>query len=166
MKTTKLVSISLLLTIAFCLSWVETLLPVLVPIPGVKLGLANVVTLLMLGLFPAYEILLVIIARVILSALLFGQFLSFSYSMTGAIFCLIISLLMNRFLKNHYLFLTSVAGAMAHNIGQLLIAFLLTGMSGLIFYLPTLMVSAFVTGLFTGLCAHFLKPTVRRFLPS
>jgi len=166
MKTNKLVFLALFVTIAFCLSWVESLLPVLIPIPGVKLGLANIVTLMMLAFYSPGEILLVIVTRVVLCAVLFGQLLSFSYSITGALFCFVLSWLCFRFLHGHYIFLVSIAGAMAHNMGQLLIAYFLTGISGLIFYVPTLLISAFVTGLFTGLCTHFILPTLRRILPA
>lgn len=63
--------------------------------------------------------------------------------------------LIHKLLAGHYLFLTSIIGGIAHNLGQLLIAFLITQVPGVLVYLPFLILGGMLTGLFTGLCAHF-----------
>lgn len=166
MKTNRMLQLAFFTALALCLSWLELLLPNPFPIYGVKLGLANIVTLLMLNFYRPYEILLVLCARILLCALLFGQIISLTYSLAGGILCLAACLLINRFLDGHFLFLTSVVGALFHNLGQLLVAYLITQTTGIFVYVPVLLFSGFVTGLFTGLCSHFTVPYLKRLLPS
>lgn len=166
MKTKLVIQLAFFTALALCLSGLEAMLPTLVPIYGVKLGLANVVTLLMLRHYKARHILLVLLARILLSSLLFGQLISFSYSLAGGCLCLLIVLLINRFLQGHYLFLTSIFGALAHNVGQILVAILLTSSLAISVYLPILLLSGFLTGLFTGLCSHFIDPYLNRLVPG
>ena len=134
---------------------IESMLPTLLPIPGIKLGLANVVTLVTLKRYGARDALLVLLARILLSCFLFGQLLSLLYSLCGGLLCMLITWLVNAFLQGQYLYLTSISGAIAHNLGQLAVAFLITKVPGVLAYLPFLIISAILTGLFTGLCAHF-----------
>ncbi|MBP5281350.1 MAG: Gx transporter family protein [Lachnospiraceae bacterium] len=136
----------------YCL---ESLLPTLIPVPGIKLGLANVVTLVVIKRYGARDALLVLLARILLSCFFYGQFLSLLYSLCGGLFCMLITWLINSLLRGEYLYLTSIFGAIAHNLAQLLVAYLITKVPGVLTYLPFLMISAIITGLFTGLCAHF-----------
>lgn len=165
-----LTRLALYTALALVLYWVESLLPPLVPIPGVKLGLANLITLLVLHSHSGKDALTVLLMRILLSSFAFGQALSLLYSLSGGILCFLTMLLINRLLQGHFLYLTSICGAIAHNIGQLLIAYLITKVSGVLVYLPFLTVSAVLTGLFIGLCAHFsgkyLTPRIRRFFPD
>lgn len=147
---------------ALMLYAIESLLPPLVPIPGIRLGLANIVTLVTLKKYGARDALWVLLARILLSTFFFGQGLSLLYSLTGGAFCLLIMTLSHHLLGKGYLFLTSISGAIAHNLGQLLIAYLLTAVPAVFVYLPFLMISAILTGLFTGLCAQFTL----RYLPG
>lgn len=153
-------------TIAMAVHYVESLLPVFVPIPGIKLGLANIITLIVLQSFSAKEAFLVLLARILLVSFVFGQFVSLLYSLAGAILCLLAMWLINKLLKGDYLFLTSIFGALFHNMGQLLIAMLLTKSLAVLTYLPFFVLSAALTGLFTGLCAHFAKKHLGSFLRS
>lgn len=157
MKVKKLTLLAMLTTLALIIFAVESMLPPLVPIPGIKLGLANIITLVIIKNGSARDACLVLIMRIVLAAFFFGQAVSLLYSMTGGLLCLAVMYLINRLLRGHFLFLTSISGALAHNIGQLFIAFLLTEVSGVIVYLPFLLLSGIITGLFTGLCAHFAQ---------
>ena len=159
----RLTALSLLTAAALMIYAIESMLPTLVPSPGIKLGLANVVTLIVLKRYGARDALLVLLSRILLSACFFGSLLSLTYSMCGGLFCLLILWLVNRLLAEHYLFLTSITGAIAHNLAQIAVAFFLTNVGGVFIYLPFLMISACITGLFTGLCAQFTLKHLPRF---
>ena len=96
-------------------------------------------------------------ARILLSSLLFGQAISLLYSLAGAFLSLAAMAAINRLLKNRYIFLTSVIGGITHNLGQLLVAYLITKVAGVLLYLPFLILAGMAAGLFTGLCAHFAQ---------
>jgi heptaprenyl diphosphate synthase len=151
-STRRLVYLSLLLAMATSLHVLEGLFPIPLPFPGVKLGLANIVTLLILYLYDLRASLTVSIARVFLGSLLGGTFLSpgFLLGLTGAI---ISTLLMALLVKKTRCFSPlgiSLAGAVGHNLGQLLMAALLLQNRAIIFYLPVLLLAAIPTGLLTG----------------
>ena len=145
--TKKLTTLSLLSAIALALYAVESALPPIVPIPGIKLGLANIITLVVLWKYSAKDAFFVLLVRILLATLFFGQVISLLYSLSGGLLCLLAMVFVQRLLHGHYLFLASMTGAVFHNLGQIGVAFLL--LSGL------------VTGLFIGLCARFTL----RFLP-
>ena len=140
---------------------IESVIPPLVPIPGIKLGLANIITLIVISNYSNKDALLVLFVRIVLSSLFFGQAMSFLYSLAGGLLCLLAMGLANRALQGHFLFLTSIFGAIFHNLGQIGIALLLTSTLGVLTYLPFLIISGIVTGLFTGLCAGFLNRYLR-----
>uniref|UniRef100_UPI004057201B Gx transporter family protein n=1 Tax=Acetatifactor sp. TaxID=1872090 RepID=UPI004057201B len=167
MSTGKLTTLALLTTFAMIIFTIESAIPSLVPIPGIKLGLANIITLVTLQLYFPKETFLVMLARILLSTLLFGQAMSLLYSLVGGLSCFAAMILIHRLLQKQFLYLTSIVGAIFHNLGQLLVAYLLTEVPGVLAYLPFLLLSGIVTGLFTGLCAHFtLKYLKTAHLPS
>ena len=162
----RLTLLALFTTLAMAIHYVESLLPTLVPIPGIKLGLANIITLLVLKNFSTKEAFLVLLARILVVSFAFGQFVSLVYSLAGGIFCLLAMWLINCLLNGSFLFLTSIFGALFHNLGQLLIAILLTQSLAVLTYLPFFILSAAITGLFTGLCSHFAQKHLGKFLRS
>ena len=166
MGLNKLTTLALYTTLSLIIFAVESAIPPLVPIPGIKPGLANIITLILLRNASPKDTGLVLCARLLLSTILFGQAMSFLYSLAGASLSLAAMILVNRLLQNRYLFLTSMTGGVTHNLGQLLVAFLITKVSGVLLYLPFLVLAGMITGLFTGLCAHFaqkyLLPLIRR----
>ncbi len=162
----RLTLLALFTTMALAIYYAESLLPTLVPISGIKLGLANIITLVVLKNLSAKEALLVLLARILLTTFWFGQFVSLFYSLAGGFLCLLAMWLINRLLKGDLIFLTSIFGALFHNIGQLLVALLLTKSPAVLSYLPFFVLSAAVTGLFTGLCAYFAQRHLGRFLRS
>lgn len=155
MKTKKITMLGLLTTIALTIFMIESSLPALAPIPGIKLGLANIVTLFILLRFKVSDAVLVLIIRIILASVFAGQLVSFIYSICGGFLCLLVMALVNKLLDRRFIFLTSVLGAMAHNTGQILAAYFVLRMSGILVYVPFLMISGLVTGLFTGLICHY-----------
>lgn len=166
MRTRKLTALALFATLALAIYFVESLLPPVVPIPGVKLGLANIITLLVLHRYSARDAAAVLLARVLLSALLFGQAMSLIYSLCGGLLCLLAMSLSSRLLRKSFPELTSVLGGIFHNVGQLLAAFLITAVPGVLVYLPYLLLSGTAAGLFTGLCARFALSRLRHMPPT
>lgn len=157
MSTKKLTQLAMFTTLALIIFTIESAIPPLVPIPGVKLGLANIITLVLLRNYSPQDALWVLLARILLASFFFGQALSLLYSLMGGLCCLLTMYLTNKLLQKHFIFLTSIIGALSHNLGQLFIAFLITKTTGVLAYLPFLMISGILTGLFTGLCAHFIQ---------
>ena len=158
-STRKLTTIAVLVALAIVLHLFEALIPIPFPIPGVKLGLANIVTLLALVLFDFKTALTIAIMRTVLGSLLSGTlfniafFLSFSGAITAT--CVMAILLyLGKSLNFHLRFSLlglSVAGAAAHNLGQLAMAALLIKHSGIFYYLPVMLLSSIPTGILTGL---------------
>lgn len=158
----KLTTLGLLTALSLIIYVFESLLVPIVPIPGIKPGLANVITLITLKRQGPREAGIVLLCRILLASFFFGQALSFFYSLSGGFFCLLVMSLCHFLLGRNYLPINSIMGAIAHNLAQLATAMLLTKSIAVISYLPFLMISAIITGAFTGLCAHFAL----RALPS
>ena len=158
-STRKLTTIAVLVALAIVLHLFEALIPIPFPIPGVKLGLANIVTLLALVLFDFKTALTIAIMRTVLGSLLSGTLfnIAFFLSFSGAIAAtcvMAILLYFGQSLKFHSRFSLlglSVAGAAAHNLGQLAMAALLIKHSGIFYYLPVMLLSSIPTGILTGL---------------
>ena len=166
MKTTKLTILALFTTLELIIFTIESAIPALVPIPGIKLGIANIITLVLLRNYSAKDTFLVLLMRILLASFFFGQAVSMLYSLAGGILCFFAMLLIHKLLQGHFLFLTSIFGAIFHNLGQLTVAYLITEVPGVLVSLPFLLLSGILTGLFTGLCAHFtqrfLMPAITR----
>lgn len=161
MKTKKLIVLGLYATLSLAIYAAESALPPLAPIPGFKLGLANIITIILLRRYTFRDAALVLTVRILLSAMLFGQVLSLLYSLAGGIFSLLVMYPVNRLLQRKLPPLTGAMGGLAHNAGQLLVAFLITSTPGVLAYLPLLLPAGILTGLFTGLCAWLTD----RYLP-
>lgn len=162
MSVRKMTFLALYATASLAVYAAESLLPPPVPIPGIKLGLANIVTLLLLRRFSLREAALVLTVRILLSALLFGQAVSLLYSLSGGILSLLMMFFFSRLFQKRLLFLVGAIGGLTHNLGQLLAAYALTHTAGIWAYLPFLVLSGVVTGLFTGVAASWAD----RYLPS
>lgn len=153
-KTKKLTRAALFTAMALVVFVIESQIPPLTPIPGIKPGLANIFTiaaLLYLGMPSAVS---VTVVRIVLGALITGQTAAIMYSFAGAVPSLIFSLLTYRkFMKTH-IWPISCISAVIHNAGQLTLAVIVTGTVGLAAYFPVLIISGIITGAFTGLCTE------------
>lgn len=155
MNTKKLVRCALLTACAMILSYLESMLPLSIGIPGVKLGLANLVVLVALYRIGTSHAWIISLIRVFLTALLFGSAVTLAYSLAGAVLSLAGSCLLkrtDRFSQTG----VSVAGAVLHNLGQLAMAAVLMNSNVLAAYLPVLVASGIVTGILIGLLAGLL----------
>lgn len=164
MSTKKLTQLSLLAAAALILYIIELRLPGPVPVPGVKLGLANIITVVAVYRFPPGETALLVAVRVIAGALFAGSMSAFLFSASGAVFCLCGMILIKKIVPPEYLPVCSILGAMLHNLGQMAAALWIMGSLSVLAYLPVLMVTGCIAGLFTGLCAraveHRLPPMI------
>ena len=148
--------LALLTAIALTIFMVEAQLPVLVPIQGVKLGLANIITVYAVFVLGPGDALLILTARVFLGAVFSGQMMTLMYSMGGGLLAWLAMVLLRRALTRRQIWLCSPVAAVFHNIGPLLVAAGVMKTWVVMAYLPYLLLSGIVTGLFTGLCAQFL----------
>lgn len=142
----------LMIALALVLSYVEAQIPTFVAIPGIKVGLANIVVVFALYSFGTKEAFVVSIFRVLLAALMFGSVMSLAYSAAGAF----LSLLGMILLKKSGLFgcvAVSVVGGVLHNLGQILMACLVLETNVVIYYLPFLVLSGTIAGVVVGLVA-------------
>ena len=152
MKTRKLTTLGLSVALALILSYVESLLPPLVAVPGVKVGLPNIVILFLLYRYGWKEAGAVSLIRLLLSAALFTGFVAFFYGLAGAVLSLALLKRSDRFSPLG----VSVAGGVLHNLGQIALAALILE-SGYIFaYLPVLLLSGTLAGALVGLLAGIL----------
>ena len=156
MDTKRLTRGAVLTAAALALFIVELQIPAPVPIPGVKLGLANIVTVYAMFALGPRDTGLILLTRILLGSLFAGQLMSLLYSLMGGILCYLTMLLLRRIVTEKQIWAASVFGAIAHNVGQITAAILVTKTPQLIVYLPVLMISGVIAGLFTGICAQLV----------
>ncbi|MBR2716949.1 MAG: Gx transporter family protein [Oscillospiraceae bacterium] len=160
--TKRITRAALLTALALILFVAEAQIPPLVPIPGVKLGLANAVTVwAMFSLGPA-DTLAILLARILLGSVFAGSVSAAIFSLSGGVLCYLAMLLLRRILTESQMWVCSVFAAVCHNAGQLLAAILVYRTKGLALYFPVLMLSGIVTGLFTGLTAQLVARRLGR----
>ena len=125
-----------------------------VGIPGVKLGLANIVTVTAAFLIGPWDAGAILLCRILLGGIFSGQVMALWYSLAGGTLCWLTMLPMRKILTKKQIWVMSVVGAAAHNIGQILVAAAVTRTTAVFYYLPVLMVSGVLAGLFTGIAAQ------------
>lgn len=135
--------------LALIFSYVETLIPFNFGIPGVKLGLANLIVVIALYKMKLSETYLLSVVRVLLNGFIFGNYFSIIYSLAGGILSLSVMALLKK--KGGFSILgISMAGGVMHNIGQLLIAMLIVETFSVVYYVPVLLISGLLTGFAIG----------------
>jgi len=160
-RVRKMVMLALIISQALVLHLIEGFIPVVAP--GIKLGLANIMTLVTLVLYGFKEALMVVVVRSVLGSLLSGSVTAMLYSLAGGILsCLAMGWLYFRWRAYFSIIGISTAGAIFHNIGQLLVASWVFGTIGILFtYLPVLTVAAAGTGFFVGLTSGYIIKYLR-----
>ena len=156
MTTKRITRDALLTAIALTIFMVEAQLPALAPVPGIKLGLANIVTVWALFTLGPLDALMILLGRILLGAVFAGQLMALIYSLAGGLLCFLVTLLLRRVLTARQIFIAGIFGAMAHNTGQLIAATLVLKSLAVWYYCPLLLLSGIVTGAFTGLAAQYL----------
>lgn len=155
MKTEKIAKIGMLIALAFVLSYLESLLPISFGIPGIKLGLSNLVVLFCLYRLGTKTAFCMAIVRIVLVGITFGNFSTMMYSLAGGVLSFIVMYLLKKSDKFSVQGV-SVAGGVSHNIGQLIVAAIMLGNRMLAYYLPFLLVSGVLAGVAIGLLGSIL----------
>ena len=156
MKTRKLTQMALLTAIALTIFMVEAQIPPIVPLPGVKLGLSNIVTVFAVFSLGPGEAAAILFCRIFLGSIFAGNFSSILYSASGGTLAILVTIFLRKVLTHKQLWIAGSLGAIAHSIGQVAMAVVVTGTPTIAVYLPILVVISIITGMFTGLCAQFL----------
>ena len=152
---------AILVALAMTFSYIEVLIPINVGLPGMKLGLANLVVLIGFYILKPQEVFFISLVRILLMGCLFGNGLSLMYSLSGGILSYLIMLLLKN-IKGFSIVGISIAGGVSHNIGQILAAILIIQNNKIIYYLPPLMIAGIITGVLIGFLAKMILPTVSK----
>ena len=153
MKTRKIAYLGVFLALALILSYVESLIPFYFGIPGVKLGLTNLIVVVMLYCTGTKEASGVSVARILLAGFLFGNLFSILYSLAGGVLSFIVMCLLKKTGRFHVISV-SVTGGISHNIGQLIAAAFVVETYDIFYYMPFLLIAGVATGFVTGMLAQ------------
>lgn len=162
-KARRVALYGMLTALAFILSYVESLVPVTLGIPGVKLGLANLVVVIALYTLDLKGAFVISVVRIVLSGLTFGGLFSMLYSLAGGLLSFAVMAILSR----KKLFGTvgvSVCGGVAHNIGQLLVAMAVLETESVWYYFPVLLISGSVAGVLIGLLGGWMTGRIQDYL--
>ena len=162
-KNKKYALIIILVTNAILISFLESFIPIPIPVPGIKLGLANIITILAVVFLSWKDVLLIVIVRSFVVAILTRGILMLAFSLSGGILSAIVMWLLytkcSRFVSIKGV---SIAGAITHNTAQLVVASAILGQIVVLYYLPVLIISAVITGLITGNIGEIAINEVRK----
>lgn len=156
----KIAHLGLYTAAAMIFSYVESLFPVFTGVPGVKLGLPNLIIVLVLFQYSWKEAALVSAARIIAAGFLFGNLFSIVYSLAGAVLSMVSMNLLKK-IQGFSMVGISMAGGVTHNIGQLLIAMWIVENFSLVYYLPMLLISGVLTGFCIGILAKEIRKRIK-----
>lgn len=153
--TKNIAKIGMLVAVAFVLSYIESLLPLNLGIPGIKAGLSNIVVVFAIFYFRPVTAFGIAIVRIVLSGLAFGGLSGMFYSLAGGILSFVVMLLLKK-TRKFSVYGVSVAGGVFHNIGQILVAMAVLQSSMVAYYLPFLLVAGVIAGIIVGMLAAVL----------
>ena len=156
MNVKKITQMAMLTAIALTIFMIEAQIPALVPIPGVKLGLANIVTVFAVFALGPKEAAMILFVRIFLGAVFAGNFSTILYSGAGGLLAILVTIGLRKTLTHQQLWVAGAIGAIFHSIGQMAVAVAVTGTPGILVYLPMMILCSIITGVFTGLCAQLL----------
>ena len=161
-RITRLTPAGVLIALAFILSYIESLLPSFTGVPGVKPGLANIAVMCALYVLGGKMAVSVALVRVVLSGFMFTGMNAMLYSLAGSALSLTVMLLL-RISNKFSTPAVSIAGCVAHNAGQILLAWLMLGRA-VLYYFPALVISGTISGLVIGILAGLLIPRITSIL--
>jgi heptaprenyl diphosphate synthase len=160
-STKKIALCGVLTALAMIFSYIESVIPVPIPVPGIKLGVANIAVITILYVLGVKEAIVINLLRIVLTSLLFGNVNSFLFSISGAALSLTIMIIMKK-LDFFSCIAVSVCGGVMHNIGQIIAAVFIMGSEAIVFYLPVLIVSGVFTGVVIGVVSGIVAKHVRK----
>ena len=157
---TKVAHFGVLVALALILSYVETWIPINFGIPGIKLGLSNLVVIISIYKYGFKKSFFLGITKVLLSNILFGNLSSMFFGLTGMLCSVFLMCILKKTRKFSVIGI-SMAGAIAHNLGQIFIAMFIVQSFAIIFYLPVLLLSGMITGVLIGIVANEIIKRIR-----
>lgn len=149
----KIPYMGILLALALICSYVEVLIPFSIGIPGIKLGLANIVIVFALYTVGTKDAYILSIARILISGFMFGNVMAIAYSFAGGMLSLTVMAILKK-MNLLSAISVSIAGGIAHNIGQIIIATWIVSNYSVMYYIPVLMIAGFLTGALIGIVAQ------------
>lgn len=152
----------ILIGVAFVLSWVEMQIPYSFAIPGIKLGLTNLVVIIALYCLSPIDAFAINIIRILLVSFTFGNMAAFMYSAAGGILSFVVMYILYKLTKLS-MRLVSIAGGISHNVGQVVVAIIVLDNTKIAWYLPYLWISGIVAGIAIGLLGNLVIGRIRRF---
>ncbi len=155
-KTRKLALMAMLTAVSLIVFVIEAQIPAPVPIPGVKLGLANIITLVAIVILGRKEAGAILFVRIVMASVFAGGVSGFMFSLAGGALAYALMCLTVKLFPEKMLWCASILGAIAHNIGQLAVSVWITGTVSILVYAPALIASGIITGAFTGFGAVYL----------
>ena len=155
-KTRKLALMAMFTAASLIVFVIEAQIPAPIPVPGVKLGLANIITLIAMVMLGRREAGLILLVRIAMGSMFTGGVSAFIFSIAGGALAYAVMCLTLKPFSGKLLWVVSVLGAAAHNVGQLAAAIIITKTGSLMLYAPVLLASAVITGAFTGIAAMYL----------
>ena len=158
-KSGKIAITAMLIALAMVFSYIESLVPY--PIPGAKMGLTNVVVLVVMYRFSIKDAVFINLIRILLVGITFGNTFSLMYSLAGGLLSLAIMIILKQS-KKFSIVIVSIAGGIMHNLGQLMVAMFVLKTKAILSYLPIL----WVTGILAGICIGILGNIVVKRIPE
>lgn len=153
MRKSRVALFGVFVALALIFSYVESLIPFHIGIPGVKLGLANLIIVIALYKMSLKEAYLLSVTRIVLAGFIFGNLFSILYSLAGGLLSLSAMALLKK-MDGFSIIGVSIAGGVMHNVGQLIIAMLVVETFSVIYYVPVLLIAGLITGLVIGIAAN------------
>ena len=150
MSAKRIAKMSMLVALAIIFSYIEFLIPINLGVPGIKLGLANLVIVIALYTMNTMDVWLISILRILILGFMFGSGMSIIYSVAGAVLSLLVMCIMKK-IKGFSIVGVSIAGGVCHNIGQVLVAMGVVETTGILYYMPALLVAGVITGAIIGI---------------
>lgn len=141
---------------------IELQIPNIIPIPGVKLGLANVITVVAMFVMGPIDTAVILFCRVLLGSFFTGNIMSLIYSISGSILCYLTMLIMRKIITDKQIWVSSIIGAIMHNVGQIIAAMFVMQTTAIFAYFPILLISGIIAGTFTGLVAQYLVLKIKK----
>lgn len=160
MKSRKVATFSLMITLCLILTYIEAIIPFNFAIPGIKLGLSNIVVLFTLYKIGFKEAIIINILRILLAGFLFSNVMTIMYSLSGGILSFVTMVLVKQ-IKSLSIISVSVTGGIFHNIGQIFMAYIYLGSDKVILYLPVLLIFGTITGVITGIVSAMVVERVK-----
>lgn len=162
MQIKRLTRNALFTGLALIIFVIELQIPALSPVPGLKLGLSNIITVYAVFVFLPKDALEILTARILLGTFLSGNLSALMYSAVGGFMCYLTMLGLKRVLTQNQMWIASVIGAIAHNLGQILVAVAVTKTPALFSYFPIMTAGGMIAGLFTGLCSQYMTQRLKK----